>query len=229
MNGKSSPPSLLDKLGGKVVALTLDTHTSTKPILSKLANKALVSMCRSVAEKGEMLPLGLLPQNGKPFEGKAIHTSILTETLNPNQTKTLLNILKRKGLTLAPFMEAVDHMATMWVRKHRLLSPLTEWENSNRILCSFSNTISKRNTLLPEHQRYFGLCMSGFPTKVAASSAIWSTRHTIPSPTDSRDSLPYVVQEDLKKLCNISNELKEQYIQCSPCPKFGDRCQGSRA
>ena len=34
MNDKCSLPNLLDKLGSKVVALTLDTDTSTKPMLS---------------------------------------------------------------------------------------------------------------------------------------------------------------------------------------------------
>lgn len=220
MNGKSTPPNLIDRLGAKVVALTLDNHSSSNAV-TRVVNKPLIGVCRNVAEKGDMLPLGLLPQTGLPYQGEITNTALITESLKPSETRKLLSVLRAKGLTLAPLMEAISHMATMWVRKHRQLSPSSStssdpklgWDNPTRILGSFSNAISKRNTLLPEHQRYLGLCMSGFPTKISASIATWSTPHTIPSPTDSKDFLPYITPQDLQGLWSIAKKLKVQYVE----------------
>lgn len=218
MNSKATPPSFIDRLGGKIVSATLRNHTSTNPFRSKLLNAPLVGVCRGVAEKGQMLPLGLLPQTGKPFNGKITHTGIISESLTEGQTKNLLNLLKRRELTLAPFMEAVGHMATIWVRKQRGLVPSPKknggYDDPNRILGSFSNAISKRDTLRLEHKRYLGLCMSGFPTKIAASSAAWSAAaelDTTPSPTDLDDRLPNISSSDLNQLFCISQDLAGQY------------------
>lgn len=222
MNGKATPPNALDKLGTKIVGVTLSGHSSPHPIRSQFLNKPLVSLCRGVAEKGDMLPLGLLPQTGIPFTGERSHTAFISNSLNPQQTKALLSLLKEQGLTLAPFLEACAHMATMWTRKHRGLVPNPQkdknkgFDNPDRILGSFSNAISKRDTLKPEYSRYLGLCMGGFPTKIACGSATWSTTSedsTTPSKTDPRDPLPKVAQEDVETLFAVTRTLADQYKQ----------------
>ncbi|SPO29174.1 uncharacterized protein UTRI_06123 [Ustilago trichophora] len=222
MNGKATPPNTLDKLGTKIVGVTLNGHSSPHPFRSQFLNKPLVSLCRGVAEKGDMLPLGLLPQTGIPFTGKRSHTAFLSDSLNPQQTKALLSLLKNQGLTLAPFLEACAHMATMWTRKHRGLvsNPNKDknkgFDNPNRILGSFSNAISKRDTLKPEYSRYLGLCMSGFPTKIACGSVTWSTSSedsTTPSKTDPRDPVPNVAAEDVETLLAVTRTLADQYKQ----------------
>ncbi len=44
-----------------------------------------------------MLPLGLLPQTGVAFDGKITHTEFISESLDEDQTKLLLRVLKSKG------------------------------------------------------------------------------------------------------------------------------------
>ncbi|SNX87454.1 uncharacterized protein MEPE_06164 [Melanopsichium pennsylvanicum] len=217
MSGKSTPPNLLDRLGGKVISATLKNHTCSKNVLrSKVLNAPLVGLCRCVAENGSMLPLGLLPQTGVPHTGMRTHTDFISDTLNPTKTKALLCLLKSRGLTLAPFLEACVHLATTWVRKHRGLTPKGGIDAGDRILGSFSNAVSKRQTLKSEYSRYLGLCMSGFPTKIAASDANWSDtscNDTVPSPTDPNDPLPNITPQDLDTLFDITAQLTLQYKQ----------------
>ncbi|CDW99304.1 hypothetical protein [Sporisorium scitamineum] len=59
MNGKATPPSIVDKVGERVIALTLNGENSTNKMRRNLVNKPLVEVCRSVAGKGDMFPLGL--------------------------------------------------------------------------------------------------------------------------------------------------------------------------
>ncbi|CBQ70155.1 hypothetical protein sr16360 [Sporisorium reilianum SRZ2] len=214
MNGKSTPPNVVDKLGAKVIAITLNGEKSSSSVRRKVVNRPLVSVCRSVASKGDMFPLGLLPQTGRPFAGARTHTAFITHTLAPAQTQALLSVLKRKGVTMAPFIEACGHMATMWVRRQRGLAGKGGRDSDTRILGSFSNAISKRDTLQPQYRRYLGLCMSGFPTKIAASSARWSSRAeegATPSPTDARDPLPAIGPGELDQLFSITSDLAAQY------------------
>ncbi|TKY88019.1 hypothetical protein EX895_003115 [Sporisorium graminicola] len=227
MNGKATPPTLVDKVGGKVIAMTLKGENSSSSVRRKVVNKPLVDMCRSVAGKGDMFPLGLLPQTGRPFEGAITHTDLISDTLNPDQTRALLKVLKRKGITMAPFMEACANMATMWVRKHRGLAPSGRkfggWDDPSRILGSFSNAISKRNTLQPQYAQYLGLCMSGFPTKIAAASATWSAHaesNTTASPTDPLDPLPCITPPELDRLFGIASDLAAQYTAARHNPNW---------
>lgn len=220
MNGKATPPTAVDKIAGKFVGLTLRSHQSRSSLRTKAVAPPLVKVCRAVAEKGDMLPLGLLPQTGKPFEGQRTHTAILTDTLDGDQTRQLLAVLKARGLTLAPFLEACGHMATTWTRKHRGLvaKPKSNrgYDEPDRILGSFSNAISKRDTLKPEYRSYLGLCMSGFPTKVAVAHATWTPQaeqSTTPSGTDPRDPLPNITRADLAQLLSLTHELAGQYTE----------------
>lgn len=217
MNGKSSPPNLFDQLAGKVVNATLANASSNNVFRSKILNKPLVRICRRVAKKGDMLPLGLLPQPGKAAKAQDVtHTAMLTRTISREQTGKLLLVIKEQGLTLAPFLEAVSHMCTAWIRRHRHLSPSKDgWDHPNRILGSFSNAISKRDTLLPEYSGYLGLCMSGFPTKISASSATWSPSSLASSthPTATKNPMPTISQTDIQTLFTISHSLADQYRQ----------------
>lgn len=216
---KTTPPTLLDKLGVKVLGLTLDNHSSKSAARAKVLNKPLVSMCRAVTEKGAMFPLGLLPQPGLAFTGTPTHTSSIATTLSPTQTRLLLTVLKQRGVSLAPFLEACSHMATTWTRKYRGLVPNPKkryrgFDDPSSVLGSFSNAVSKRDTLRPEHSKYLGLCLSGFPTKVSAGAAVWSLSsetHSIRSPTDSGDKLPQVCTEDVATLFKMTSELVAQY------------------
>uniref|UniRef100_V5EA04 Uncharacterized protein n=2 Tax=Kalmanozyma brasiliensis (strain GHG001) TaxID=1365824 RepID=V5EA04_KALBG len=189
---------------GRMVAFALARESRVGRVLSS----PLIALVRRTVAKGEVFPLGLLPPRSQTSE--RTHTGFLSTTLSATQTTALLTILKQRGLTLAPFLEAAAHMTTTWVRAHRGLAGNTKWDGPNRLLGSFSNAVSKRDTLLPEHQRYLGLCMSGFPTTVPASSAVWS-QTSIASPTGPQDPLPSVSDSDRCTLWALSSDLAYQY------------------
>lgn len=221
MNGKASAPTFIDRIGAKLIAAALRGDEGHRSAFRRhVLNKPLVKMCRSVAEKGDMLPLGLLPHTGKPYTGPVGHTAMFVEQLTPTQTGQLLVKLNHNQ-TMAPFVEACMHMATTWVRKHRGLVPQFKrrwngYDDPNRILGSFSNAVDKRTALVPQYRRYVGLCMGGFPTNIGAGSARWSTQsepsRTGPfAGTAACDPMPVVTSHDLAKLVSISTQLAAQY------------------
>ncbi|KAN0063713.1 hypothetical protein ACQY0O_003763 [Thecaphora frezii] len=216
LNGKTTPPNFIDRIGNKVVALT-QRNNSKGWFRRKVLNKPLVGLCRKVAQAGDMLPLGLLPQSSAKYEGEYGGTGVLMSTLSPNEARALLSTLKRKQLTAAPLLEAAMHMATTWVRRERGLASdaKTGYDTAGRVLGSFSNAVDRRNTLREDQQRYHGLCLGGLPTKVGAGEVRWSqTAHASarPSQLDARDRVPgHVDREDLETLERAARVLAQQY------------------
>ncbi|PWN50795.1 hypothetical protein IE53DRAFT_78393 [Violaceomyces palustris] len=235
VTGKQGPPTGLEKFADNLLAFTLKNGAHEKK-WRRTISKPLVKLVRSVAEKGDAMPVGLLPSAKEPYHGPWSHDECLTAVLKGSDCKRLLAALKSRGLTLAPFTEAAMDLATTWVRRERrIASGKDGYDAPGRILGSFSNAINRRDSLKPEYQRYVGLCMSGMPSGIPVSMARWSESadknavrwngspdyegevsskggEVLGQRSDEFDRVPSKIErEDLESVFKITKELSQQY------------------
>lgn len=154
ISGKATEPNVVDKLLDRVLETTLANYTSQRWIRRQLI-RPLVSVVCTVAEKGDIFPIGLLPSATKPFHGPWSHAELLEFGLSKADVDNLLLTLRKNGLTIASFVEAAMAFATTWVRRQRGLSAKKDdWDEQTRVIGSFSNPVSRRDQLVEHHQRY---------------------------------------------------------------------------
>ncbi|SPO41349.1 uncharacterized protein PSFLO_06831 [Pseudozyma flocculosa] len=215
LNGKATAPNVVDRIGTKVVALTQRNSNSKNWLVRNVLNKPLLAICRSEAESGRMLPLGVLPHCKEAYKGPVGGTGTLTHVLAPHEAKAFIAAVKSNGLTPAPVLEAAMHMATNWVRRERGLNKHDGDKAENRVFGSMSNSISRRELLRPDQKRYHGLGITGIPSKIGADEVRWSDHarsHARPSRLDPRDQVPGQMHaSDLEALNGAARNLSKQY------------------
>lgn len=217
ISGKATDPTIVDKLLDRVLEITLANYTSEQWIRRKLI-RPLVSVVRSVAEKGDIFPIGLLPSATKPFHGPWSRSEVLEFGVAKVDADKLLCNLRKQHLTIAPFVEATMAFATTWVRRQRGLSAKRDdWDEKTRVIGSFSNPVNKRNLLVERHQRYLGLAMGGLVTKISAAKARWSDQsvfNAVPSSLDTADKVPARIdKEDFNAIVQVAREFGQQYAE----------------
>lgn len=210
INSNSASDKFIDKVGVKIYSMALANNASPNVVRRKVLNAPLRSLVRATVRSGDPMPIGILPPASKSFNGPWTHNEFMTRHLSQNDVGKLLKALRAQKLTLAPFLEAVLAFATSWVRKTRGLAPTKSgWDKSNKVHACFSTPISRRDTLRPQHQRYLGDAMGGFPTQIRATELQWSTETQ--HDEDDDDAVPTLDGACLDRVYNVSRELSAQY------------------
>lgn len=214
INSNSASTKFVDKLGVKIYSMALANNASSNVIRRKVVNAPLKSLVRATVRSGDPMPIGILPPASAAYSGPWTHNEFMTRHLSQEDVGKLLKALRAQKLTLAPFLESVLAFATSWVRKTRGLAPTKSgWDKSNKVHACFSTPISRRDTLRPQHQRYLGDAMGGFPTQIRASALQWpdSGNSSSSNNNNDEDAVPALDDASLDRVYDVSRDLAGQY------------------
>ena len=85
MSGKATPPTAIGKLVDRVMEFALANYASNTKV-RRVFNRPLAKLVQTVAETGEMFPLGLLPNAIEPCRGPWTHSSFIEDTMTKSNT-----------------------------------------------------------------------------------------------------------------------------------------------